>query len=171
MTPDRKALLNRLIDAEWPKLRRFFRTKVPDADVLDLAQGTMLAFVEKTDVVADDRAYLWGIARRMVLKHYEKHRAAEPFDSTIHTALDMGRSLSSRLDDRHRLLRALHTLPVDHQMAFELRYGEELSLEEVAAAIGVSLATAKRYIAAAEEKLRAALGADVGAVRGMYEQL
>jgi RNA polymerase sigma-70 factor (ECF subfamily) len=170
MTPDRKKLLNELIAKEWPKLRRFFRTKVPDADVLDLTQQTLLAFVEKRDVAANDRAYLWGIARRMVLKHYEKHRAADTFDSTIHTAVDMARSLSSRLDDRHRLLRGLHTLPVDHQMAFELRHGEELSLDEVAAALGVSLATAKRYIAAAEEKLRVVLS-DPSSMRELYAEL
>lgn len=171
MTSDRKALLDALIAREWPKLRRFFRTKVPDADVLDLTQQTLLAFVEKQSDAAHDRAYLWGIARRMVLKHYEKHRAADPFDSTIHTALDMGRSLSSRLDDRHRLLRALHTLPVDHQMAFELRHGEELSLDEVAIALGVSLATAKRYLAAAESKLRASLGAEADGARSLYAQI
>jgi RNA polymerase sigma-19 factor, ECF subfamily len=170
MTPDRKRLLDDLIAKEWPKLRRFFRTKVPDADVLDLTQQTLLSFVEKSTGVADDRAYLWGIARRMVLKHYEKHRATDTFDSTIHTAMDMGRSLSSRLDDRHRLLRGLHTLPVDHQMAFELRYGEELSLDEVATALGVSLATAKRYIAAAEEKLRVVL-TDAGSMRELYAEL
>lgn len=171
MSAERKELIDRLITNEWPRLRRFFRTKVPDADVKDLAQSTFLAFAEKKDAVGDERAYLWGIARRMVLKHYEKHRPSEAFDSTVHTAMEVSRSLSSRLDDRHRLLRALHTLPVDQQMAFELRHGEELSLEEVATALGVSLATAKRYIAAAEEKLRARLGADAGNARGLYEEI
>ena len=137
MTTTTNRVLEDLIRNEWPKLRRFFRTKVADADVLDLVQQTMLAFVEgRSRATSGERAYLWGIARFQVLKHYEKHRASTPFDSTLHTAMELGPSLSSRLDGRTRLLRALHTLPVDHQMAFELRHGEELPLEEVAAAIG-----------------------------------
>lgn len=164
MTTSRDRVLETLIRDEWPKLRRFFRTKVPDADVMELVQSTMLAFVEgraRAAASGSDRGYLWGIARLQVLKHYERHRPATPFDSTMHTALDTGPSLSSRIDGRTRLLRALHTLPVDHQIAFELRHGEELSLEEVAAALEVSLATAKRYLAAAQERLRTVLGAEL----------
>lgn len=170
MTTSRDGILEQLIRDEWPKLRRFFRTKVPDADVLDLVQSTMLAYVEggpRAEGAA--RAYLWGIARLQVLKHYDKHkRKAEAFDSTLHTAMDLGPSLSSRLDNRNRLMAALHTLPVDQQMAFELRYGEELRLDEVAGAIGVSLATAKRYLDAAEEKLRVELGGDADGAGRAY---
>lgn len=154
-------VLEQLIRDEWPKLRRFFRTKVPDSEVLDLVQKTMLGFVEgRARATGDEKAYLWGIARLQVLKLYEKQRPSMPFDSTLHTAMDLGPSMSSRLDGRTRLLRALHELPVDHQMAFELRHGEELSLEEVAAALDVSLATAKRYLSAAQTKLRELLETD-----------
>lgn len=173
MTSPRDAILETLIREEWPRLRRFFRTKVPDVDVLDLVQNTMLAYVEggpRSEATA--RGYLWGIARLQVLKHYEKHRRkADVFDSTIHTAMDLGPSLSSKLDNRNRLMAALHTLPVDQQIAFELRHGEELPLEEVAGAIGVSLATVKRYLTAAEEKLRGAFGADESAMRDAYTKL
>lgn len=172
MTATTDRVLEELIRNEWPKLRRFFRTKVADADVLDLVQQTMLGFVEgRSRATAGERAYLWGIARFQVLKHYEKHRPSTPFDSTLHTAMELGPSLSSRLDSRTRLLRALHTLPVDHQIAFELRHGEELPLEEVAAAIGVSLATVKRYLTAAEDKMRAQLGAESSDAHDAYSQL
>lgn len=170
-TPD--AALENLIANEWPKLRRFFRTKVAEGDVLDLAQSTMLAYVEGggPSEPGKEAQYLWGIARKQVLKHYEKHRRElQPFDSTIHTALDLGPSLSSRLDRRNRLVAALQTLPSDHQMAIELRHGEGLKLEEVAEALEVSLATAKRYLSAAEQKLRSELGS-LDAIVGAYAQL
>ncbi len=171
-TTDRNEVLDRLISDQWPKLRRFFRTKVPDADVLDLVQATMLAFWEgRSRVTGSERAYLWGIARLQVLKHYERLRPATPFDSSVHTAMDLGPSLSSRLDRRTRLLQALHILPADHQMAFELRHGEELSLEEVADAIGVSLATVKRYLAAAQEKLLGTLGSETGDFQDAWSKL
>ena len=165
-----ESILSALIETEWPKLRRFFRTKVPDADVLDLAQNTMLAFVDgKLRDPKRARAYLWGIARFQVLKHYESNRrGTEPFDSTIHTAMDLGPSISSRLDRRDKIIRGMQEMPVDHQMAFELRYGEELRLEEVAVALGVSLATAKRYIAAARSRLRDIFDSDPDDARAAY---
>jgi RNA polymerase sigma-70 factor (ECF subfamily) len=155
------ARMNRLIDEEWPKLRRFFRTKAPESDVLDIVQNTLLAYVAGggPGTREKERQYLWGIARKQVLKYYESHRRdGQPFDSSVHTAMDLGPSLSSRLDLRNRLVAVLSSLPVDQQMAVELRYGEGLKLEEVAEALGVSLATVKRYLAAAEERLRAEFG-------------
>lgn len=168
----RDEILEGLIKNEWPKLRRFFRTKVPEGDVLDLVQSTMLAYVEGGPRDASSaRAYLWGIARKQVLKHYDKHRRhSEAFDSAIHTAMDLGPGVSSKLDNRNRLTAAMHTLPADQQMAIELRHGEELKLEEVAEALEVSLATAKRYLSAAEEKLRAELGT-VDAIAKGYAKL
>lgn len=162
--------LERLIRDEWPRLRRFFRTKVPDTDAYDLVQSTMLAFVEHHRNGEIGRAYLWGIARNKVLQYYGRHRPTTSFDSTVHGVLDVGRSLSSRLDDRDRLLSALRSLPADHQMAFELRHGEELSLEEVAQALDVSLATAKRYLSAATERLRTSLGVTAEVVASAYAE-
>ena len=172
MSTDRERTLERLIKIEWPRLRRFFRTKAPESETLDLVQQTMLAFVEgNARALGDERAFLWGIARKQVLKLYERQRPSLPFDSSAHTAMDLGPTLSSRLDRRTRLLRALHALPLDHQVAFELRHGEELSLEEVAAALEVSLATAKRYLAAAEAKLRELLTVDLEAAPSEYRAL
>jgi len=171
MTEDER-MLEDLIREEWPKLRRFFYTKVPESEILDLVQQTMLAFVEGKDrIKGSPRAYLRGIAHFQVLKLYEKRRASSPFDSAIHTALDVGPTFSSRLDTRSKVVKALHLLPLAHQTAFELRYFEELSLEEVASALDVSLATAKRYIAAAETKVREALGSEIEAIRKEYDDL
>lgn len=159
MTTSREYLLEHLINNELAKLRRFFATKVPGADVNDLVQQTMLAFVERRDqIVGSERAYLMGIARYQVLRHYNGRRQSTPFDSALHTALDVGPTFSTLLDSRTRLFQALHQLPLDHQIAFELRHGEELPLGDVAEAIGVSLATVKRYLASAETRLRELLG-------------
>ncbi len=165
MNSERDRVLEALIREQLPGLSRFFRTKVPDADLLDVVQQTMLGFVEARErAQGDERAYLWGIARKQVLKLYERRRPSLPFDSSLHTAMDLGPTLSSRLDRRTQLLRALHELPLDHQMAFELRHGEELALEDVARALDVSLATTKRYLAAAQTKLRELLGDEMRAL-------
>jgi RNA polymerase sigma factor (sigma-70 family) len=170
MCLDPKERMERLIADEWPSLRRFFRTKVAASDVLDLAQASILALVESGGPSDPEKLkpFLWGIARNQVLKYYEKHRReSQPFDSEVHSALEVGASLSSRLDRRNRVVAALLTLPVNQQIAVELRHGEGLSLDGVATSLGVSLATAKRYLSAAEEKLRADLG-DLARVRDAY---
>jgi RNA polymerase sigma factor (sigma-70 family) len=166
-----RALADELIRTEWPKLERFLRTKVPPVQVQEIAQATFLGYVARFHSIhTDHKAYLWQIARFQVLKYYGRHRtgASTPFDSTTHTVTDLGPALSSVLDRRDRFVRALQALPADHQMAIELRYGEDLSLEQTAAALDVSLATAKRYLSAGEQALRQTLEADMTAVGAAY---
>jgi RNA polymerase sigma-70 factor (ECF subfamily) len=50
--------------------------------------------------------------------------------------------------------RALQALPVNHRIAWMLRYVEDEPLEAVAESCGCSLATVKRWIAAADERVR-----------------
>lgn len=172
MSKDKDQVLEAMIKEEWPKLRRYFYTKVPESEILDLVGQTMLAFVEGMDrITGSRRAYLRGIAHFQVLKHYAKSRPSVPFDSTVHTAMDVGPAFSSRLDTRTKLLRALHQLPLEQQTAFELRYGEEYSREEVAQALGKPLATANRYLAAAEAKVREALGPEIATVARDYQAI
>lgn len=169
---ERDAVLEKLIASELPNLRRFFATKVPQSEVLDLVQQTMLAFVEGRDrITGNERAYLRGIARFQVCKFYEKRKTSVAFDSTVHTATQIDRTLSTQLDERTRLLRALHELPLDQQIAFEMRHGEEMQLEDVAQVVGVSLATVKRYLSAAESKLKETLGEDASASGAAYREL
>lgn len=49
-------------------------------------------------------------------------------------------------DVARQLQQALNRLPVRERMAFQLRYQQELRLEEIAEFMGVSLASTKRYI-------------------------
>ena len=56
-----------------------------------------------------------------------------------------------------RVYQALDQLPVDHRLAWTLRYVEGEKLERVAERCGCSLATAKRRIAAAHTRIQAEL--------------
>lgn len=146
-----------------PRLLRFFRSKVPYPDCHDLAQQVFVEFLRQTreKPIRDPHAYLWGIARLHLLKFITRRRpAGEQFDSTRLSMAAVGTSLSMHFDRRNRLTAALRELPLEHQLAFELRHGEDLKLEEVAAAMEVSLATVKRYLKSALERLRELL--DIG---------
>lgn len=162
-SPEAQAQIRAMAADLHPRLLRFFRSKVPYPDCHDLAQQVFVAFLRKVQEksIDDPRAYLWGIARLQLLKFITGRRpAGEQFDSTRLSMAVVGTSLSMHFDRRNRLTAALRELPLEHQLAFELRHGEELQLEELAAAMGVSLATVKRYLKSALERLRELLGTD-----------
>lgn len=154
--------LDAVVQENWPKLKRFFRSKVPEPDCYELVQQTLLIFVEKYqqgDINAP-RPFLWGIARMKALKYISGKRAAlVDFNSEIHSVMGAESSISVRFDRRNKVITALRSLPVEHQIAFELHYGEGLTNEEVAEVIGKSLATAKRYIKDAREAMQVQLAA------------
>lgn len=158
MNPTGSAPIEPLIQDNWPKLKRFFRAKVPEPDCYELVQDTLLTFVQKhrEGGITNPRAFLWGIARMKALKYISGKRAANvDFDSEIHSVMGPESTLSTRFDRRNKVMTALRSLPVEGQMAFELHYGEGLTNEEVAAALGKSLATVKRYIKDARDTMQA----------------
>lgn len=61
-------------------------------------------------------------------------------------------------DTRAQLDKALAALPAKERMAFQLRYLQNLKMEEVADFMGVSLASAKRYVQNARAALQKSLG-------------
>lgn len=165
MTPldaSERAEMNALIQSEWPKLERFFRSKVPPGEIQDLAQNTLLGFVKRSQVAPDkQRAYLWGIARRQVVDYYRRgNRGGVGFDSSIHAVSQGGPTMSSVYNRRNQIMRAVQSLPLDHQTALELKYGEGLTDPEAAEALDVSLATYKRYVTAGLAALRERYGID-----------
>lgn len=150
--------LNAVVRALYPRIKRFFRSKLPEPECYDQANEAIKDFLAADrSRIRSPRTYLWGIARKKVLQALRKRRPTEQFDSTQVSISDLGTSQSARLDRRNLLLNALRTIPLDHQVAFELRHAEEMSLQEVADALEVSLATAKRYLQAAREQLAAVL--------------
>lgn len=157
-TPMTTEDLNAVVRALYPRIKRFFRNKLPEPDCYDQANEAIKDFLAADrSRIRSPRTYLWGIARKKVLQALHKRRPTEQFDSTQVSIADLGTSQSARLDRRNLLLNALRTLPLDHQVAFELRHAEELSLQEVADTLEVSLATAKRYVQAAREQLAVVL--------------
>lgn len=156
LSVDQRMQIDALIQTEWPRLERFFRSKVPPSDIQDLAQNTLLAFVSRTDTpIENQRAYLWTIARRQAIDFYRRGRlGAAAFDSSQHSILHFGPTLSSVINRKNQLVRALQSLPVEQQMAIELKHGEGLTDPEAAAALEVSMATYKRYVGAGMATLR-----------------
>lgn len=57
-------------------------------------------------------------------------------------------------DESSRLNQALATLPFNEKQVLIMRFFNEMKLEDIAAAMGISRSSVKRYIASGQEKLR-----------------
>ena len=146
-TPKPSPAIAAAVRDAYPKLRRFFAKKVGPADVQDLAQATIVTFLEKDPARMDDpRRFLFGIARNKLLQHFDRLRPGQPFDSQVVSARQLSTTLGTKLHRSTRIIEGMRGLPLEWQIALELRYGEDLKLTEVAEAMDMSLAQVKRYL-------------------------
>jgi RNA polymerase sigma factor (sigma-70 family) len=156
---------NELVTRHFESVFMFFDGKVFDG-VEDLAQRTFLACLEARAKIRPDgsfRAYLFGIARNILLQHYARaRRDARPPDAGVASVDQLGVGVSpSRQVARHeetRLLsRALRAIPLDLQIAIELFYWEDLSIAEIAQVIEVPPGTVKSRLHRGRQLLREAM--------------
>jgi RNA polymerase sigma factor (sigma-70 family) len=156
---------NELVRRHFSAVYRFFWNKVPEG-VADLTQQTFLALVESHERVPDRagfRAYMLGVARYKLVHHlrarYRKDAVFSPARvSVLDVQADPGSSPTRRLaqgEQRELLDRALRSLPLDQQIALELHYWHELTVEEISAVLGRSPGTIKSRLHRARLQLKA----------------
>lgn len=155
-----------LFERYFRVINRFFRSKVGD-DAQDLVQKTFLGCLESVERYRGDttfRSWLFAVAYKQLCKHYRAQVSErERFDIASVTAHDFD-STPSRVLARRReeqlLLEALRRIPVDLQVAVELRYWEQMSEVEIARTLGIPVGTLKSRFRRAKhllaEQIRAA---------------
>lgn len=154
-----RALFERYFDA----LFRFFESKASGPDVGDLVQRTFLACLEAKDRFRGSssfRTFLYAIARHELSGHYRARRRGAAVDFGVSSVADLGATPSTLVRQRSEqaaLGRALQSLPVDLQIAVELRFWEGLSGPELGEVLGVPEGTVRSRLRRALESLRAAL--------------
>lgn len=153
-----------LIERHYDAVLRFFRTKA-GAEAEDLVQRTFLRCVEPASAFRGDstfKAFLFGVARNVLFEHIRsivRDRRADP-DIGQSSILDLNPRASTIAIERaeqRRLILALQRIPVDLQMALELYYWEELSVDELARALDVPSGTVKSRLHRARGLLKEAL--------------
>lgn len=141
------------------RLRRFLSSRLRNnADVPDLAQEVFLRLlrVEHHENIRSPEAYLFTVASHVLHQHAVSRSAtvqqldiSEVFSELL-TLNEEGpearAELSQRLED---LVLAMKQLPARECSALLLHRLHGYSIEEVAAKLGVSRPTAKRYLAKA----------------------
>jgi RNA polymerase sigma-70 factor, ECF subfamily len=137
-----------------------FRLMGRDADVDDLVQDAFVTAFARLNGLDDPQAFAaWlgsivvrtagkVIRRRVLLERLGLRRKREPIDiDTIATRV-ASPDVAAEL---RRIYERLERLPAEQRIAFLLRRVEGMDLQEIATMTGVSLATAKRRIAAAQQ--------------------
>jgi RNA polymerase sigma-70 factor (ECF subfamily) len=139
-----------------------YRLMGRDADVDDLVQESFVQGLRGLHRLDDPQSFAkWMgaivvrtaakvLRRRKLLSRLGLRKATASID--VDTTMSRTASPEVAVELR-RLYERLERLPVNLRTALVLRRIEGMGLEEVASTLGVSLATAKRRIAAAEEAL------------------
>lgn len=157
---------NRLYVTFQAKLRRFFATKVPPHEVDEMVQQTWLALTQAgrdesaATVRTRFRAYLFGIARHVVLRYYRRNCRRDQFDPEVDSVETLVPSLSRQLSLQRKVKRlelALQSLPIELQLLAEARYVEELSGPELAEIFGVPEGTVRSRLHRARRLIDEAL--------------
>lgn len=148
-----------LLRRHFESLFRFFRNKV-ESGVDDLLQATMLKCIEKRDQFRGQssfRTYLFVVARNVLCDELRKRqRSPKAMDFSQVSLADLGTTPSKAIarDERKRLLtEALHTLPLDFQIAVELTYWENLNATEVGEVLGIPANTVRSRLVRARRRL------------------
>lgn len=150
---------NELFERHYATVHRFLVNKVDDAE--DLLQRTFEICAEGRDRFegrSSFRSYLLGVARKLVLQHWERRRrsAARHQDIDEFSIHDLGAgpsTLMARSQEQRRMLEALRRLPLKHQVSLELYFWEELTGPELAEVLAVPEAAARSQLRRARLQL------------------
>lgn len=126
----------------------------------DLTQETFVRAWQqfaKVRAYEQPRAWLFRIATNLAIDHQRRRatpvRSASPLDETI-AATDPALRLIERLDERDAVREAMLALPMRQRTALVLRVVYDLSCEEIAATLGISVAAARMTLSRARAQFR-----------------
>ncbi|MCA9705849.1 MAG: sigma-70 family RNA polymerase sigma factor [Myxococcales bacterium] len=150
----------RLLDRHFGTLRRFFKNKIGD-DYEELVQRTLAGCVEGRERYRGEghfRSYLLGIACNVLRDHLRQRYRDGRVDFGCTSMIDLGQPGPSTVAAGRReqviLLEALRRLPLDDQIALELRYWEQLNSTQIAQILGIPAATVRTRMRSARQLLR-----------------
>jgi len=133
------------------------------ADAEDLVQATLVKAYQSWDKIADPAALDTYVRRVMVNTHISRWRRRRVDEYPTDELPDSPTAdVTGDSDLRDVVKRAVDRLPRQMRAAVMLRYFDDMTEPEVAAALGVSVGTVKSTVARAVAKLRkdAEFGAD-----------
>jgi RNA polymerase sigma-70 factor (ECF subfamily) len=154
---------NELFARHFDSVCAFFRNKVGDG-IDDLIQRTFLACVESRDRFrkeASFRTYLFSVARNELYGHFRRKQRhgsrLDPLETSIEALGPSPTAIVGRRREQKLLLKALRMVPVEHQVALELFYWEDMSGSELARVLEIPEGTIRTRLRRAKQLLEEAL--------------
>jgi RNA polymerase sigma-70 factor (ECF subfamily) len=142
--------------------RMLFRTLGSETDLDDLAQETFLTVIRRCSTLREPQAlpgFVVGVAVRTA-QNEMRRRSLRRFVGLEHVAVTGTEHDPEQRQQVTRAYALLQKLDATSRIVFVLRFVEELGLPEIAKALDISLATAKRRLARAERRFEAMAAAD-----------
>lgn len=143
-----------------------FITRKTEHDVADLVQRTfaqcLAARRDQQTRINNPRAYLYRVARNALFDQIRSQARFAQLDPSVSSFHDVGPGPSTALladQSLRQLLAALRRVPLDDQIALELRYWEGLSMLEIADVLQIGRSAAISRVHRARAAVRAALQA------------
>jgi RNA polymerase sigma factor (sigma-70 family) len=140
-----------------PRLMALFRGhRCSHEDAEDILQEALLVLVRRWPEVAEPEPFLLGVVRRQMLNHLRRqrnHREVSVDEAEL-VARDSGESCHARAECRHDVAALLATLPERGGRIVELRYGEELSSQEIAEEMSYSVGSVRKIATRHLSRLR-----------------
>lgn len=127
------------------------------ADAEDLLQATLIKAYQSWDKIDDPSAVDSFVRRVMVNTHisgWRRRRHLDEYPTDELPDSPSGTDATSESDLADMMQRAIDRLPRQMRSAVMLRYYDDMTEPEVAAALGVSVGTVKSTVARAVAKLR-----------------
>ncbi len=150
-----------LVSRHYPSIHRFFDVRLPSmAD--DLTQQVFVSSLELFERIQEPenfRAFLFGVARNILLRHLRKESRA-PNTAPYQTSAGDRTTPSgvvAKKEAHWLVLRALEMLPTDLRIALELYYWEEMNSSDIATVLRVPVSTVTTRVYRARTRLREAV--------------
>jgi RNA polymerase sigma-70 factor (sigma-E family) len=132
-------------------------------DAEDLLQNALTKTYLAWDRIEDRRALDGYVRRAMVNINISQWRRRKLEEYPSDELPELASSETVACGDLHDLLeQALQELPERMRAAIVLRYYEDMTEQEIARTLGISVGTVKSTVSRAMAKLRNALGSEVG---------
>lgn len=157
----RQECLDELIALYYPAILRYCLWHMPDPEsAQDATQETFLKlvrFIGRYRHRGQFKAFLYRIASNTCIDIRRGLPASEPLSEELDYVVCRPESGYQAAEDRQLLATVFAELPADRRELILLRYGQELTLREIAAVTGLPLRTVQTRLSRAIKKLRASL--------------
>jgi RNA polymerase sigma-70 factor (ECF subfamily) len=176
MTSRRDKFFQQFFQQNHNSLLRFLSRRLGDADeAQDIAQDAFhnMMRVEEAENLEHARAYLFQTAANLALNRIRKRKRQETYVQETVAGAEYEQAATLASPERAALARetlaqveaALSQLPLKCQRAFLMHRSRQMTYQQIAAELDVSVSTVEKYIIRALERIRKTVRWDQTVVR------